>query len=351
MSVPRQGILLVGGHGTRMRPLTDTRPKHLLPVGGAPLLDLVVDRLVAAGVEHLALAVSVHADLVVAHLEHRSEELAARGCRWVASREATPLGTGGAVVTAAHGLEPEPDEAVVVVNGDLLTGHDLKAQAALLDPATDVVLHVRPAADPAPFGTVRCDDEGVVRHFAEKVPGPPGTLVNAGTYVVRASLLLSHPPGRPASWERDLLPRALADGVGVRAHVEDAWFADVGSPEALVAASAAVADGSAGAAVPPGYRPELLRRGTVDPGADVCPVSALGAGSLVRAGARVRRSVLLDGAVVESDAVVEDTVLGAGARVGTGARVVRAALGDGATVAAGVAIEPATRVGAGESVS
>lgn len=321
-----------------MRPLTDTRPKHLLPVGGVPLLDLLVDRLCDLGVQRLALAVSVHAEQIEAHLDARANHLAARGISWIVSREPQPLGTGGAVVTAARLLSAPDDEPLLVVNGDLLTGHDLAAQARLLDPGTDVVLHVRPAADPSPFGTVVCAQGGVVQAFQEKVPGPPGTLVNAGTYVLRAGVLGPYEPGAPCSWERDVLPGLLDRGVRARAYEEDAWFADVGSPQALVTASVAALTGAANAALPRDYRPARPRDVVLEDGATVTPDVSLGRRVRVHEAAVVRGSVLLDDVEVAQGAVVTGSVLGDGVRVGRGARIEGCAVGDHVTVDEGAVL-------------
>lgn len=346
MTVPALAVLLVGGHGTRMAPLTTTRPKHLLPVAGVPLLDLVVDRLIDHGVTRLALATSVHADLVEDHLATRGPELAERGASWVVSREPRPLGTGGALVAAAHVLDLGPSDPLVVVNGDLLTAVDLRAQAELLDDGTDVVLHVRPAPDPAPFGTVRCSDDGVVHAFEEKVPGPAGTLVNAGTYLLHGRALGSLRPGEPSSWERDLLPALVADGSRVRARAQDTWFADIGSPEALVAASAEILAGEGGHALPASFDP----RGRTDLRAGIAPDAQVGAdvalqpGVRVSPGARVDRSVLLDRVDVGPGCVVRDSVVGADAVIGAGCVVEGSAIGDGARLPPGTHLIPGSRV-------
>lgn len=337
MSAPRRCIVLVGGYGSRMRPLTDTRPKHLLPVAGVPLLDLVVGRLVEHGVREIALAVAVHAELIAGHVARRPGQLARDGVRTVLSTETRPLGTGGAIVTAAHLLEPAPEEAILVVNGDLLTAHDVEAQAALLDHGADVALHVRPVDDPRPFGTVRCDDEGVVLGFEEKVPGPSGTLVNAGTYALRAGLLLDQAPGRPSSWEHDLLPRLIDRGLPVRAHRESAWFADVGTPASLVAASRAVVLGHARGAVPRSLAgsPAVSQEALVSPSAVVTDGSSLGRAGAVAARAQVRGSVLLDHVVVEEGAQVSRSVVGEGAVIGAGAVLEGCVVADEAVVPAG----------------
>lgn len=334
MSRARSAVLLVGGLGTRMHPLTSTRPKHLLPVGGVPLLDLQLDRLAELGVRRVTLATAMHADLIAAHV-HRQER--SHGLTVTVSDEGTPpLGTGGGLLAALDVLDADPDEPVVVVNGDLLTGHDLAAQVDRCTPDVDVVLHVRAAADPAPFGTVDVGADGTtVTGFREKVPGPPGTLVNAGTYVLRPRVLAGQPTAS-SSWERDLLPDLIGLGAHVIAHREDAWFADIGSPAALVAATRAAWDGTAGSALPRGY--DATR--SHDPTTTTATGARLVGGSTGRdvhvgEGAEVVDSILLDEVVVEHGAIVRESVLGAGAVVGAGARLEGCAVADRAHVAPG----------------
>lgn len=349
MTTPRACIVLVGGHGTRMHPLTTTRPKHLLPVGGIPLIDLVIGRLVDHGVRDIALAVSVHADLIGAHVAGRPGSLGAEGVRCVLSHEDEPLGTGGAIVTAAHLLDLDPDDALLVVNGDLLTGHDLRAQASLLDGPAEVVLHVRPVADPRPFGTVRCDDEGWVVGFDEKVAGPPGTLVNAGTYALRAGLLLDEEAGRASSWEHDLLPTIIRRGAPVRAYHEPSWFTDVGTPAALLDASRSATLGEAAGALPHDHDPgrAVAADADIHPSATVGDGTSVGSGSVVGADARIEGSVLMDNVVVEEGATVSRSVIGEGAVVGAGAVLDGSAVGDGAVIVPGRRLEPGSTVEAG----
>ncbi len=353
MTTPTRCILLVGGHGTRLRPLTATRPKHLLPVGGVPMLDLLLDRLVDEGVTQFVLAVSVHADRIGRHIAARQADLAARGVTVRLSRETTPLGTGGAIAAAARQLDVEDDDAVLVVNGDLLTAHDLAAQSALLTEGTDLVLHVRPAEDPSPFGTVVRGPDGSVSAFREKEPGPPGTLVNAGTYVVRARAIRDLPAGVVVSWEREIIPQLLRSGLRVLAHEDDAWSADVGTPESLVAVSRQVALGQVASALPHGYDPAgaVSPRSRVHPGSVVSAGSTLGAGVLVDDGAHVEGSVVLPLATIAADATVVDSVIGEGAVVGAGARLHGCAVADRAEVPPGATPEPGSRIDHEESTA
>ena len=313
-----------------MHPLTLTRPKHLLPLGGVPVLDLQLRRLHEVGVRRVVLATARHSDLVADHVASHPVD----GLDVLVSDEGTPLGTGGGLIAALTVLDAPDDQPVVVVNGDLLTGHDLRAQVAACSPSTDIVLHVRAVDDPAPFGTVDVAVDGRrVVGFREKVPGPPGTLVNAGTYVVRAGILRERATGGEQSWEREVLPALIADGAVVLAHRDDSWFADIGSPDALLAATRAALDGTARTALPMDYDP----RRAVDPDAVIgddamLETSTISAGARVGDSALVRGSILLADVRVGAGAVVVDSVLGEGVTVADGAVVRQRAIADGTHV-------------------
>lgn len=317
-------IILAGGLGTRMRPLTERTPKPLLPVGGTPIVAVQLEQLQRSGVRDVVLATSYRAedfDDVVAGID--------LGLDVRISVEEQPLGTGGGLGVAATALPPgPPDQPVVVLNGDLLTGHDIAAQVRTIEsagPDIAVVLHVRDVEDARPFGSVVTDDEGVVTRFEEKSPHPPSQTVNAGTYVLRRSFLdeLTARSGTGAfSLERDVFPDVV-DGRRMLAHRDDAYFCDVGNPAALVRASADVVTRG----VPFEDRPTGLAR-KVSPAAGVDPTARVDGGSSILPGAQVLAGATLDAAVVM-----------AGATVGAGAVIRRSTVGPGATVADGAVLE------------
>jgi mannose-1-phosphate guanylyltransferase len=344
-----EAVIVAGGFGTRMLPLTERRPKHLLEVGGVPFLEHQLTKLAAAGVRHVVLATSYHADLFQPVLGDGRRY----GVRLSYVTEDEPLGTGGAIRNVAEALDPDPDHAVVILNGDVLSGHDLAAQLADFHRPrdgrrVDVSLHLVQVEDPRAFGCVPTDADGRVTAFLEKTEDPPTDQVNAGCYVFRRGVVDTIPAGRVVSVERETFPGLLADGHLVVGHVETAYWRDVGSPAALVAASRDLVLGHAPS--PAGGPPaggalvvDATVEGQVDEGSSVL------AGAVVEAGARVAGSVLMPGARVGAGALVLDSVLGPGASVGAGARVVEAALGDEAVVPDGVTLAPGTRVPCGQA--
>lgn len=309
--------MLAGGAGSRMRPLTDTCPKPLLPLGAEPLIGYQLRRLAAAGVSRVVVSTGYLAD-------HFGDVLG-DGSTWGVDlrfcAEAQPLGTGGAMRAAVEHL-PGADR-VIVLNGDLLSSHSLPGQLAATGRA-QACLHVRGVRDVAPYGQVRCDDEGWVHGFAEKTGAGPG-LINAGTYVVQADLLRTLPVG-PASWERDVLPSLIAGGALIRAWPDAGYFRDVGSPAAYRLASVDAVTG-------------------VLPGGD--PAQAyVAAGAVVAAGARVTGgSSVQSGAVVETGAVVDASVVLAGATIGRGVRVTRCVVARDVRISSGATHEDQTLTG------
>jgi mannose-1-phosphate guanylyltransferase len=350
---PPEAVIVAGGFGSRLLPLTERRPKHLLEVGGVPFLEHQLSRLAAAGVRHVVVATSYRAELF--------EPVLGDGGRWGLAvdyvQEAEPLGTGGAIRNVAPALADDPDGAVVVLNGDVLSGHDLAAQLrGFATPRdgrrVDVSLHLVEVEDARAFGCVPTDDAGRVTGFTEKSDRPVTNQVNAGCYVFRRQVLDTIPAGRVVSVERETFPGLVEAGALVVGHVENAYWRDVGTPAALVAVSRDLVLGAAHSpAVPAGDGVAL-----VDPTAHVAAGARVDGGSVLVRGARVGAaavvtgSVLMSNAVVEEDAVVLDSVVGPGARVGRGAYLQAVTLGDDAVVTEAATLEPGTRVGCGAIV-
>jgi len=334
-------VIVAGGLGTRLLPLTSRRPKHLLEVGGVPFLEHQISRLSAAGVAHVVVATSYRADLF--------EPILGDGSRWGVLvdyvRETEPLGTAGAIRNVAAALGGDPDGAVVILNGDVLSSHDLGAQIADFERPrdsrqVDVSLHLVQVEDARPFGCVPTDGQGRVTGFVEKSDHPVTTQINAGCYVFRRRILDAIPPGRVVSVERETFPRLVERDALLVGYVETSYWRDVGTPAALVAASRDLVLGVA-------TSPAIAHTGDawIDPLAEVSRTAQISGGSAVSAGARVGAaavvtgSVLMPGAVVGDGAVVVDSVLGAGAAVLTGAAVSGVAVGDGARVGAGIVLD------------
>jgi mannose-1-phosphate guanylyltransferase len=318
-------------------------PKPLLPTAGVPFLAHQLARAASCGVTRVVLATSYRSQMFAECFGDGS----GLGLEIDYVHEEEPLGTGGGIRNAASRLRSGPDDPVVVLNGDILSGHDLGAQLDMHRKAdAAVTLHLVEVTDPARFGCVPVDDSGRVTAFLEKTPRPVTNRVNAGCYVYARRAIDQIPPGRVVSVERETFPGLIGSGQTVMGYVDNAYWLDVGTPEAFVRGSCDLVLGRlASPAVPgPPGQALVLPGARVDPGASVTGGTAVGAGASVGPGAAVSGSVLFDGATVAAGAQVSGSVLGRGARVGSGAVLDGAVLGDGASVAAGNELRGGLRV-------
>jgi mannose-1-phosphate guanylyltransferase len=346
-----EAIIVAGGFGTRLLPLTERRPKHLLNVGGVPFLTHQLTKLAAAGIEHVVMATSYKADAFVAVLGDGERY----GVHISYVREEVPLGTGGALRNVASALADDPDAPIVILNGDVLSGHSIPDQLADFDTLRegrlpDVSLHLVEVPDARAFGCVPTDAEGRVTAFVEKSDTPATRQINAGCYVFRRRVLDTIPEGREVSVERETFPGLIADGALIVGYVENAYWRDVGTPEALVAASRDVVTG-----VAPRYDGGLPADRIIDSGAlvggEVSDGSVVEEGAVIESGARVEGSIVMAHAHIGRDARVTGSVIGPEAYVGPSALVEGAALGDAGRVPADAVVAAGARVGCEETFS
>ncbi|MFJ9410721.1 sugar phosphate nucleotidyltransferase [Streptomyces sp. NPDC101393] len=347
-----EAILLVGGKGTRLRPLTVHTPKPMVPAAGVPFLTHQLARARAAGVEHIVLATSYLAEVFEPYFGDGSE----LGLHLEYVTEEEPLGTGGAIRNVASRLHSAPGDPVLIFNGDILTGLDI---AALVDThrttRADVSLHLTRVEDPRAFGLVPTDGTGRVSAFLEKPQTPEEIVtdqINAGAYVFNRSVIDTIPAGRPVSVERETFPGLLADGAHLQGMVDSTYWLDLGTPQAFVRGSADLVLGRAPSPAVPGRRGDRL----VMEGAEVAPDAKLtggtvaGPGAVIGAGARVDGSAVLEGAVIEPGAQIKDSLIGAGAHIGARTVLDGAVIGDGARIGADNELRDGIRIWCGADI-
>lgn len=324
-------VIVAGGFGTRVWPLTARHPKHLLPVAGVPFVLHQISKLAASGVDHVVLATSYLAEA----FEPVLGDGAALGVRLSYVTETEPLGTGGAIRNVLPALTAGPNDPVLVLNGDQLSGHDAAAQVhqwrAL---GADVSLQLIEVPDARAYGCVPTDDAGRVTAFLEKSADPVTRQVNAGCYVFRRSVIEEIPPAAVVSVERETFPSLLRAGRLLVGYAEPCYWLDVGTPAAVAQASR---DLVTGAVTTPAYGRGPAERlihpsARVDPSATVGRGASIGPDTTIGPGAVVEGSVVMPGATVAEGATVIDTVVGAGASIGAGTVLRDAALGDDAVV-------------------
>jgi len=335
-----RAVILAGGEGTRLRPLTYTVPKPLLPIGNRPFLEHQLTWLAGHGVTEVVLSIGYRPDAFTGRFAGGVVD----GLTLTLAVESEPLGTAGAIRYAAEtgfadlsGDTSEPGR-FLVCNGDVLTDLDVTALVRFHDESgAEATISLTRVEDPSAFGVVPTTPDGRVLGFVEKPPPgqAPTDWINAGTYVLEASVLRSIPAGRAVSIERETFPSLLARQARLFALASGGYWLDIGTPANYLQANI---DRLAGgeSLCPPDV--------TVAAGA-VVESSVLGPGVVVGEGARVVRSVLLEGARVEAGARVVDSVVGAAAVVGPGAVVEDVSvIGPGASVPAGARLAGA-RVG------
>jgi mannose-1-phosphate guanylyltransferase len=310
-----KAVILVGGFGTRLRPLTLTTPKNLLPVGHVPMVERVIGHLGGHGVTEAVLSLGYKPDTFLAAYPDGT----CAGVKLSYAVEDEPLDTAGAIRFAAG--EASIDERFVVVNGDVLTDLDVTRLVRFHDASgAEATIALHTVEDPSRYGVVVTDVAGQVEAFIEKPPADeaPSTAINAGTYVMEPSVLGRIAVGRRVSVERETFPALVADH-SLYALDGNAYWLDAGTPETYLQANLDLlpADGS-----------------SIHPDA------------VVADSAHVERSVVGAGASIADDATLTEAIVLDGATVEAGARVHRSIVGPGATVRAGAELLDLTVVGA-----
>lgn len=328
-----EAVLLVGGQGTRLRPLTLTTPKPMLPVANFPCTAHQIAKARAAGITRIVLGTSYKAEVFEQYFGDGSDF----GVELVYVVEDSPLGTGGAIRNVASALQSGPADPVVILNGDILSGHDLSRQVREhVEHQADVTLHLITVEDPRPFGLVPTDAAGRVLEFREK-PTTAAEIVtdqiNAGCYVFRRSVIDDIPAGRVVSVERETFPGLLEAGAAVYAYLENAYWLDLGNPLAFVKGSRDLVLGACPSPLvaQPG---ESLLAADVTVGAATRVSGGSSIAQTVTLGERtvIDGSVVLAGASVGADVVIENSIVGAGAVIGDRVHLDGAVIADGAHV-------------------
>jgi mannose-1-phosphate guanylyltransferase len=326
-----QAIVLVGGEGTRLRPLTNSTPKPALTLVDRPFLAYMIEWLAGHGVSEVVLACGFLPDVLRAALADEEERAGAR-IRYVVEPE--PLGTAGAIRFAADVLGDELDDRFLALNGDVLTDLDLGALLrAHEEPDAVASIGLHPVDDSSAFGLVESDERGEVLAFLEKTGECEPGEVNAGMYVLERSVLELIPPGENVSIERDVFPRLV--GEGLHCELLEGYWLDIGTPERYLQASWDILEGRvATQVVPTGPSVLVDTDASIEAGAVVGPHAVVGLGCHVGTGVELHRSVLLEGCRVGDNARVIDSILAPGVTVPPAAVVEGAVVAEGERVPA-----------------
>jgi mannose-1-phosphate guanylyltransferase len=339
-------VVLVGGQGTRLRPLTLSAPKPMLPTAGLPFLTHLLSRIAEAGIEHVVLGTSYKANVFESEFGDGSK----LGLQIDYVTESEPLGTGGAIANVTEKLRYD---TAMVFNGDVLSGCDLRALLGCHERnGADVTLHLVRVGDPRAFGCVPTDGDGLVTAFLEKTQDPPTDQINAGCYVFGRAAIERIPKGRPLSVEREVFPTLLSDGLRVCGYVDASYWRDMGTPEDFVRGSADLVRGIAPSPALRGHRGEQLVHdgAAVAPGALLIGGTVVGRGAEIGPGTRLDGAVIFDGVRIEAGSVIERSIIGFGARIGPRALIRDGVIGDGADIGARCELLRGARVWPGVSI-
>jgi mannose-1-phosphate guanylyltransferase len=301
-------ILLVGGFGTRLMPLTKNTPKPMLTVAGIPVTEHQLNMAKAAGITHIVLATSYLSELFTPYFGDGSKW----GMKIEYAVEETPLGTGGAIRNAAKLIDSS--ESIVILNGDVLSSHNLAEQIRQHEQHNaDVTLHLTQVEDARAYGCVPTDSNGRVSAFLEKMENPVTNQINAGCYVFNPRVLESIPFDTVVSIERETFPLLVKNGAVVYGYVENSYWVDIGTPHALMTASAEIVKRDGDFLIMPGSK--------VDPSARLTGGSSIGGNCQISAGAVIGSSIIESECSIGSNAQISGSYISKGTKVKDGAKI------------------------------
>ena len=311
-------ILLVGGMGTRLMPLTSKIPKPMLQVAGVPFTEHQIRKAAQAGISEIVLATSYKAEL----FEPYFGDGAKFGIKIKYAVEESALGTGGGIRNAAALLDD--CDQVVIFNGDVLSGHDLAAQIqSHINNRADVTLYLTKVEDARAYGCVELLADNQVKSFLEKMENPVSNMINAGCYIFNRKVIDQIPANQVVSVERDTFPSFLSSGVKVYGYLDNSYWLDIGNPQALVKASADLITGVITSVATPKHSGDHL----------------------IAAGAQVSSSSIVNlGTVIESEVVVEGncqisgSIISKGAKIGANCKIINSIIAPDTQIEAGMIV-------------
>jgi mannose-1-phosphate guanylyltransferase len=311
-------ILLVGGMGTRLMPLTSKTPKPMLQVAGVPFTEHQIRKAAQAGITEIVLATSYKAELFEPYFGNGEKF----GIKIKYAVEKTALGTGGGIRNAASLLED--CDQVVIFNGDVLSGHDLSAQIKFhIKNNAEVTLYLTKVSDARAYGCVELSADSQVKSFLEKMENPVSDLINAGCYIFNRKVIDQIPANQVISVERDTFPNLLSSGVKVCGYLDNSYWLDIGNPAALVKASADLVTGVITSAATPKHSGDHL----IAAGAQVSPSAIINLGSVIESEV-----------VIEGNCLISGSIISRGVKIGENCQVINSIIAPDTQIEAGMVV-------------
>ena len=311
-------ILLVGGMGTRLHPLTLKTPKPMLQVAGVPFTEHQIRKAADAGITEIILATSYKSELFEPYFGDGKRF----GIKIKYAVEKSALGTGGGIRNAAN-LLADCDQ-VVIFNGDVLSGHDLAAQLAFHKKnQADITLYLTQVEDARAYGCVELLENKQIKSFLEKMEKPISNLINAGCYIFNRQIIDEIPQNKVVSVERDTFPNLLANNAKVFGYLDNSYWLDIGTPAALVKASADLITGAITSSATPNHTGDNL----------ISPSAQIGSGCVINNGSVIESEV-----VVESNCQITGSIIGSGAKIGGNCKIIDSIIAPESQIEAGMVV-------------
>jgi len=311
-------ILLVGGKGTRLLPLTLQTPKPMLEVAGVPFTEHQIRKAAQAGISEIVLATSYKAELFEPYFGNGERF----GIKIKYAVETSALGTAGGIRNAAKLLDP--CDLVVILNGDVLSAHDLKKQIQFhQEHQADVSLYLTEVDDARAYGCVELESNNQIKSFLEKMDNPTSNLINAGCYIFKSEVIQQIPVDQVVSVERQTFPELLKTGAQVFGYLDNSYWLDIGTPAALVKASADLIMGKVFSPATPKHEGECL----------VAADSNIDSSSKVEKGSSIAPKV-----IIESNCQITGSIIGRGAKIGADCKIIDSIIAPNTQISAGMIV-------------
>ena len=311
-------ILLVGGMGTRLMPLTSKTPKPMLQVAGVPFTEHQIRKAAQAGISEIVLATSYKAELFEPYFGDGRKF----GIKIKYAVEESALGTGGGIRNAAALLDD--CDQVVIFNGDVLSGHDLSAQIQFhINNKAEITLYLTKVTDARAYGCVELTADNQVKSFLEKMENPVSNMINAGCYIFNRKIIDQIPANKVVSVERDTFPSLLSSGAKVYGYLDNSYWLDIGNPEALVKASADLITCVITSVATPTHSGDHL----VLPNAQVSPSAIINFGTVIE-----------PEVVVEGNCQISGSIIGKGAKIGANCKIINSIIAPDTQIEAGMVV-------------
>jgi len=340
-----EAILLVGGFGTRLQPLTVHTPKPMLQVAGFPVTAHQISKAKQAGIDHIVLGTSLKAEVFQKELGDGQK----LGVKISYAFEPVQLGTGGGIRNAASLLNAQPDDPVVIFNGDVLTGVDIqKVISKWRETNADVALYLTRVKDPSAYGLVPTDEAGNVLAFLEKPDRKEDIVtdqINAGMYIFKRKVIDLIPSDKVVSVEREVFPELLKNNLKVIGVVDEGYWLDLGTPDSFVKGSSDLVTGKIKTGLIKTFSDRLILKNTkIDPSVTINGGSVIGNNSIIGKNCQINNSVIDQDVEIGENVIINSSIIAKGCKISDNCKINDSVVADNVELASGVELKNDSRI-------